>query len=441
VTGLGELIQKIERVTGNVIVARDLAALKRVVEARISATHSPSLQAYVDLLQEDPSDPEWRHLVSHITVKESYLFRGHQQFEALASHVLPQLARALPPETTIRVWSAGCARGEEAATLAIVLAESQHLAGHRWTVLGTDVDLSALEAASSGRFGARAVSHVPPPLLERYFIKRGREHELKSTLRERIEYRQLNLIRDTLPVEDGAFHLILLRNVLIYFRRNSQRRVLDEMARALAGPGWLFLGPTEAMWAISKVLLPRELPGCYAYQHPISEPDPEVSRYSSRTKTRAPARDNAEPSIHRTAPAAVPRATPGPLDLANLVGDLRDGNYADLRDRLHAFMRDHGPGPEAYLLLGMSYDQQGDTEAAVEAYRGAVYLRPDFFHGRFFLAESLRGLGWLERAVGEYRSVIGLLSAGGGVPSVYARELALPDRAQVLARSLAALEP
>lgn len=451
-TGFRDLIQQIERVTGNVIVARDLTALKRVVDGRVTATGSSSLEGYLELLRDDRSGAEWRHLISHITVKESYLFRGHQQCEALSSDVVPQLGREVSPEIPIRVWSAGCARGEEAATLAIVMAESRHLVGRRWQILGTDVDESALEAASRARFGQRAVSHVSPALLARYFIKRGEEYELVPILRERIEYRYLNLVRDTLPVEAGSFHLILLRNVLIYFRQSSQRRVVAEAARALAGNGWLFLGPTEAMWTISKVLAPWELRGCFAYRHPTLPPALEGVHSSGRRERRtrlggktgsSPRASGARltPNSALVTPPQGESSTPDLLELASLVGSLKHGDGGETRDRLRAFTKTNPAGAEAYLLLGITCDLQGEIESAVEAYRGAVYLEPDLFHARYLLAESLRKLGWRERAAGEYRRVIALLSAGGGVPSLYASQLSLPDRAQVLVRSQAALDP
>ncbi len=452
-SGFEDLLHLIERVTGNVSVERDSAGLKRVVDARLRATESASCEAYFRLLRDDPASPEWRHLVSHITVKESYLFRGRQQFEALSNHVLPHLARAEATEGgPIKVWSAGCARGEEAATLAIVLAESQHLTGRHWQILGTDVDEVALEVAARGRFGKRAVSHVPAPLLGRYFTREDGEHELASSLRRRIEYRYMNLIHDRLPVEDDSFHIIFLRNVLIYFRQSSQKRVLAEMARALAKCGWLFLGPTEAMWAISKVLTPEELSGCFAYRHPSSAPEPGRTA-NHQSGNPPPARPPVDSSVVNREPAAVvqpaaptrsgedERPALHPSDIESLAWSLRKGRSAEVEDRLRELAKDGPEGPDLYLLLGIACDLRGDMQSAVEAYRGAVYLEAEHFHARFLLAESLRRLGWGERAAGEYKRVVALLTAGRGVPSAYAWALALPDRLQVLARSEALLQP
>src|SRR4029078_12682475 len=123
----------------------------------------------------------------------------------------------------LRIWSAACARGEEPATLAMLLAEEPSLSGWNWTIVATDLDEEALAGARLGLYGERAVAQVPPPLLERWFSRRGKLYELDAGLRSRIDYRRLNLAQAPYALPLDSFDLVLLRNVLIYFRRPLQR--------------------------------------------------------------------------------------------------------------------------------------------------------------------------------------------------------------------------
>ena len=256
--------------TGNVVPPARRGFLNEVLERR-SRLHELRPDAYLDALTAGLLPEEWARLVPLVTIKESYFFRAPQQFAALERQLLPVLVRARAGERRLRVWSAAAARGEETGTLAILFAESELLRGWDWEIVGTDVDEEALEAARRGIYGERAVSHVPPAQLARWFRPRGKLFELEASLLARITYRRLNLAHppyELLRETPGLrFDLVLLRNVLIYFRRPLQRRVVATVGEALAPDGALFLGASETLWQIQERLAAYDLGSCFCYRH------------------------------------------------------------------------------------------------------------------------------------------------------------------------------
>ena len=202
------------------------------------------------------------------------------------------LTKARAGSRHLRIWSAACARGEEPATLAMLLADEPSLAGWTWTIVATDLDEEALAGARLGLYGERAVSQVPPLLLERWFKRRGKLFELDAGLRSRISYQSLNLAHAPFALPFAECDLVLMRNVLIYFRRPLQRWVISQVGKLLSPEGYLFLGASETLWQIQDELESVDLGPCFAYRH----------RRAPAPEARAEA-DRAAPGRCRPAPA------------------------------------------------------------------------------------------------------------------------------------------
>src|SRR6185295_6838946 len=190
---LQQFVAMLREHTGNIVAADRYAFIEEIAERRARATGHGHVAGYVRALALGTLPGEWDTVVSLVTIKESYFFRAPQQFEALRQKVLPRLLRARAGSRRLRIWSAACARGEEPATLALVLAEERSLAGWDWSIVATDIDAEALAGAQRGLYGDRAIAQVPRHLLDRYFSRRGKLHELHPELLARIEYRRLNL--------------------------------------------------------------------------------------------------------------------------------------------------------------------------------------------------------------------------------------------------------
>ncbi len=247
-----------------------------MAQRRAQATGYHGLLEYVQALATHQIDGEWANLVSLVTIKESYFFRAPQQFEAILRQALPVLTKARAGSRHLRIWSAACARGEEPATLAMLLADEPSLAGWTWTIVATDLDEEALAGARLGLYGERAVSQVPPLLLERWFKRRGKLFELDAGLRSRISYQSLNLAHAPFALPFAECDLVLMRNVLIYFRRPLQRWVISQVGKLLSPEGYLFLGASETLWQIQDELESVDLGPCFAYRHRRA-PAPEAA--------------------------------------------------------------------------------------------------------------------------------------------------------------------
>jgi chemotaxis methyl-accepting protein methylase len=193
-------------------------------------------------------DGEAAALLERLTIKVSRFYRDAAAFDLLRGEVLPQLERAAAGRP-LRLWSAGCGRGEEPHSLAMLL-EERGLAGE---VLATDIDAGALAFARAGTYGEPAVGELPPGLRERFLVPaagaRG-SWRVADAVRARIDWR-IDDLSARGDMVDG-FDLVCCRNVLIYLDRPTQERAMLRLARALAPSGYLLLG--EAEWPSQSAL-------------------------------------------------------------------------------------------------------------------------------------------------------------------------------------------
>lgn len=444
----------IREATGNVIAAERLALVEEIAARRTAATRQPSVEAYLYALSSGALADEWPVLIGLVTIKESYFFRAPQQLDAIIQRALPARIEARTAERRLRIWSAACARGEEPATLALMLAEHPALLGWDWSIVATDLDAEALAGAERGLYGDRAVAQVPPALLEKWFTKRGKLWELSPDLRRRIDYRLLNLAHPPYDLAETGFDLILLRNVLIYFRRPLQRKVANQVARRLAPGAFLFLGASETLWQIHADLEPVDLGPCFGYiqgtaRPEAKKPEPPVPPRPRAAPAAAPkpiptARPPAPPPRPRPTPArpaaaatAEPAPPVRPLESAALA---LAGNRLDEAARhLEAGLAAEPENATAHALQGFLDDLSGRPENAVAAYRAALYLDPDLYQARLLLADRLLHLGQARRAEHEFREVLSALLAGKGKELALPETLKLPDRERALRRCRQAL--
>lgn len=467
---LARLVALVRDEIGNVIPRARHGFLEEIAARRARSRGFTDGDAYATALAGGLLDGEWEHLVPLVTVKESYFFRAPQQFASIERYVLPQLLaaphRAERGERRLRIWCAAAARGEEPATLALILAEHEALSSWDWRIVATDLDTDALAAAERGLYGERAVSQVPARVLSRWFTRRGSLYELHPEIRGRIDYVPLNLARPPYreldrfqppgraPAGRGPFDLVLLRNVLIYFRRSLQRRVMTEVGNRLAPDGYLFLGASETLWQIFDRLDAVEMEQCYAYRHPATPRSPQEAPASRRAPARERARETeeppkrpaarsgaselaAEPVITDEVPPTPPEERPSPPGGRRhgvheiLVEAARElaANRVEAAEKRVARAREADPSePSAYALEGFLHDLGSRPREASAAYRAALYLDPDLFQPRLLLADCLRRLSEEERAAREYRQVLATLDRGTARELVLFEDLPFPNR-------------
>ncbi len=219
-----------------------LATMLRRIERRIHFSDSDNISNYLNLLRKDGEEAD--QLFRDLLVEVTHFFRDQEAFKILSANIIPQLVTDAMADNQLRIWVPGCATGEEAYSLAILLHEylALHQIEMQVKIFATDVHQQSLDYGSRGAYSKDKLSSVPSNYLERYFIGEGSTYIVSREIRKMVIFAQHNLIQDP-PFT--RLNLITCRNVLIYFRPTIQKRVLENFLFALKKGGALFLGPSE----------------------------------------------------------------------------------------------------------------------------------------------------------------------------------------------------
>jgi chemotaxis methyl-accepting protein methylase len=242
---LGAILEALLERTGADLSRYRLATVARRVTNRMVAVGAASFEQYLHLLLTDAR--EALHLLERVTIKVSRFYRNAPTFDALRDEVIPALL-ASAAGRALRVWSAGCAYGEEAYTLAMLLDEQ----GAAGTVDATDLDPAALSAAETGRFPDAAAAELPQELRARYCSSAPHEFVVADAIRERVRFMRHDLIAPVPPPGDGEpYDLVCCRNVLIYLAPGTKEQALHTIRNAVRPGGFLCLG--EAEWPLRPI--------------------------------------------------------------------------------------------------------------------------------------------------------------------------------------------
>jgi chemotaxis protein methyltransferase CheR len=316
-----------------------------------AALYELDLDGYLQTLL--ATDGALQSLLNRVTVQETGFFRHPEHFRMLARDVLPTLA------APIRIWSAGCANGQEAFSLAMLL-EEHRMEG---SVIATDLSTKALHRTATASYSAQELSGLSPERTARHLKQNGRAWEINEVLRDRVTTLRHNLM-DPLPDQVRSSQVVFCRNVLIYFSPEHTRAFLDRVAETLPA-AWLFLGSAETMWTVSDRYETILIDDAYAYRPrdltatptTTDRCTPEPSREASRA---APLRKRIAPQRVAVA-AALPSAT-------------RPGRRVSSPPVVET------DGESAATLLARTGQQAlaaGDHAAAVVHFRKWVYLAHD----------------------------------------------------------------
>ena len=217
---------------------------------RLRAVGVDTLDAYCEhLFTGDTLAAEGLHLLNAVTTNKTDFFREPAHFAYLVDHALPSLqARGV---RRVRAWSAACSTGPEPYTMAMVLDDyAARMGGPDYGILATDLDTEVLAAARAGIYPAELIDPVPAPLRQKYVMAsrdpERREVRIVPRLRSAIGFARLNLMDDRYPVGE-PMHLIFCRNVLIYFDKATQKKVVSQLHDCLAPGGYLLLGHSESI--------------------------------------------------------------------------------------------------------------------------------------------------------------------------------------------------
>jgi chemotaxis protein methyltransferase CheR len=243
--GLETLLERIERERGFVCGAYKLSCVQRRIRTRMRVREAASYEAYLALIDRDPREMD--RLVDALTINVTRFFRNRAVWDSIAAAVVPALWGAKLRD--INIWSAGCASGEEAFSLAMLFHRHAAVNGmlaqiDRVTVTATDVDSGALRDAQAAAFPEAALVEVPEELRARYFTA-SHPFQPGDGVRRMVKFQQHDLLRGPLP--GPRQHLVMCRNVLIYFERPAQEQVIRNLQDSLEPGGYLILGKVESL--------------------------------------------------------------------------------------------------------------------------------------------------------------------------------------------------
>ena len=217
---------------------------------RLTSLKLASYEEYYELLVSCGTGPEMSSFIDAVSTNETYFFREGGHFNALSSTIFPELFRLFP---RLKIWSAGCSTGEEVYTLRLVADEAARAAGApEPEIVGTDISTTVIARAREGVYRDRALRLVPPDVMKSSFVPLGDgSFQVNEQTRARVEFRVHNLFTDPPPWPES--HIIFCRNVMIYFDKPTQLRLVDEIfARALHPAGYLCIGHSESLSGFTK---------------------------------------------------------------------------------------------------------------------------------------------------------------------------------------------
>lgn len=224
--------------------------LESRLQKRLRVLNLGSFDAYIDRIFAG-DDGEIIHMIDAVTTNKTDFFREPDHFDVLVSRLLPSLMARHPGRTGFAFWSAGCATGEEPYTLAMSLEEFR--LGHKdfdYHIVASDISTRALDSAANAVYGIERVAPVPPSYRKKYLLRSRdpdrSEVRIKKELRDKVEFIRLNFMDEHFPFE-GHFDVIFCRNVIIYFERPVQERILGRMCKYLSVGGALILGHSETL--------------------------------------------------------------------------------------------------------------------------------------------------------------------------------------------------
>ncbi|MBK1877477.1 CheR family methyltransferase [Pelagicoccus mobilis] len=260
--------QYITRELGIKMPRSKISMLQGRLRKRVRALGLTSIEDYQKLLFKSSSNKEELvNFIDAVTTNKTDFFRERSHFDTLIESTLPQLERSARKPSLFNLWCAGCSTGEEAYTLAMVLSEYERLHdGFDFSIFATDISQRVLTKAQTAIYTEERIQDIPTELRKRYLLRsrdpQKRIYRIVPNLRSRISFDRLNFMNENYSVS-RRFEVIFFRNVMIYFDKNTQEKVVNRLAKRLKPGGFLFVGHSESLAGLD---IPFESVGSSIYR-------------------------------------------------------------------------------------------------------------------------------------------------------------------------------
>ncbi len=397
------------------------SVIESAVKTRLSACKSKDLEDYWGHVH--ASDTELQQLIDEVIVPETWFFRTREAFEALAHEACDQWLPA-HPEGQLRLLSLPCSSGEEPYSMAMALLAAG-FPENRFQVDAIDISAPLLKRARKAVYGRNSFRGKDLGFRDRFFEPGVGQFRLAEAVRKQVRFHQGNLLDPRFEQDTAAYDFIFCRNVLIYFDRATQDRVVQGLTRLLKADGFLFVGPSESGLMLNHDLISAKVPQAFGFRHkrhvvpkPDTGPDTNViqlpkPRRASVRKVAGPAAKPI-PTVKPAAPAVTPAqpvAAEAGLDEISRLAD--QGRLSEAIQRCTEFLKTCGPSARAYHLMGLAHDATGMPREAEQYYRKALYLDPGHHETLVHLAFLLEKQGDAAGAERLHRRAQ-RVNAGGG---------------------------
>lgn len=388
----------------------EVARLHRWLGLRLRALRLPSTAAYAELiLSEAPEGRrECAQLIGQFSTGETYFFRDPGLFARLEASILPDLLARRAGQRSLRIWSAGCASGEEAYSLAMLIDEMRpRLSGWDVRIVGSDVNGEAIERARTGIYGPWSFRALDAQRTERYFRKCRRGRQVIEPLRAIVSFERGNLLRDGPP--GGGFDLVLCRNVLIYLSTPAVARIVETLSAAVGEKGYLIPGHGELLGCVTPQLVVRAFPEVVVYRKvsaasalpvPAAAPGPAdramaATAIGDRRRVLPPASVRPVSGPVGAHPKPPPSASPPDANaaLAQAWREADRGAAEAAQVACERVLATAPLDPRPYYLLAQLAQERGASDEARALLRKVLYLEPHFVVAQLELADLCERIG------------------------------------------------
>lgn len=393
-----EFLDLIQSHTGIKLRAQDWGTLAEKIVSRIRSLKLPDAHAYYQHLvvasqnfavRSKEDEQEWNYFLDLITIGESYFFRDRDQFDLLREQILPDLieqqrlayATGSIPQLALSLWSAGCSSGEEAYSLAILLKDLiPDYSEWQISILGTDLNLVSIDRARQGIYRNWSFRQTKPRLKSNYFDAVSTGWQIHNSIRQRVTFRYGNLLHDPLPQAMlNNLHLIICRNVFIYFDAVAIAKVLSKFHTALSPDGYLITGHAELFEQNLEQFQVLSLPGSIVYKRQAVMP----VALSSQNQRPAPLTSPKSSNAARSRPSSTFLVTDKPVLKTEMNTQYRFAKFysqkEDWEQAMHycqaALQFNEEALPPLYLKAQIAKNL-GDHKQAKTIYKKILYLQP-----------------------------------------------------------------
>jgi chemotaxis protein methyltransferase CheR len=388
-------------------------AVARVIDEVLASMHLAGVNSLVPALTGSAfTDPLWQTLIQALTVGETYFYRDQAHFEALRTHILPRLIaeRRKTGNKVLRLWSAGCATGEEPYSLAMLLhellpdIETWHI-----TLLGTDINLAFLERARHGVYRPSSFRRETPKEIQKHWFTATPEgYRLHQAIRDTVIFSSLNLAESSPSFLGGTLQvdLIMCRNVTIYFDQVTTINIIGRFYRALADEGWLVVGHAETLSTMYRGFNVCNFEKAVFYQKAAA---------STAVSLAAPPQVIVPPPILQPAPQSPARVQDyhqqsAESAWAQVKAAADSEKWDEALAHLAQIETEHLLRPEFHYLQGLIQMAAENAEKALWALRQAVYCDPTFALAHYSLGELHERRGEYKLAIRHWRHALAALA-------------------------------